>query len=259
VHLVTYRAVLYRIARWQASGRRRYIVLTNPHSIMSCIRNDAMHAATNGAALTLPDGIGVLWAARILRCPQHGRITGPTLMLKMCDWGRQYGMRHFFYGGSPGVSKTLATRMVKRFPGLQIAGFYSPPFREMTAEEDETCIRAINDSRPDIVWVGLGAPRQEIWMARHVDRIVAHALIGVGAAFDFHSGNVRWAPEWVRRIGLEWLHRLATEPRRLWKRNLDSPLFMSSVVLQLLRQYWRYWIARSSSQSSPSMPTGSRL
>ena len=129
--------------------------------------------------------------------------------------------------------------MCSRFPGLEVAGTYCPPFRELTPEEDEAAVEAINRSRPDIVWVGLGAPKQEKWMAEHAMCIDATAMIGVGAAFDFHTGNVKWAPWIVRKTGMEWAYRLACEPRRMWRRNLDSPLFLMQVTCQLARRLTR--------------------
>ena len=153
-------------------------------------------------------------------------------MLKLCDWGRKKGYRHFFYGGGEGIADKLAERLSHEYPGLNVSGTFGPPFRQVTYEEDQSIVEKINATRPDIVWVGLGAPKQERWMAKHVGRIKAAAMIGVGAAFDFHSGNVKWAPTLIRRLGLEWAYRLIQEPKRMWRRNLDSPLFLSRVVGQ---------------------------
>ena len=152
--------------------------------------------------------------------------------LKLCDWGREKGYRHFFYGGAKGVADTLAERFTQDYPGLKVAGTYCPPFRLLSEQEDREIVDHINAAKPDIVWVGLGAPKQEKWMATYLGRIKATAMIGVGAAFDFHSGNVKWAPDWIRRIGMEWAYRLALEPKRMWRRNLDSPLFLSKVIAQ---------------------------
>jgi N-acetylglucosaminyldiphosphoundecaprenol N-acetyl-beta-D-mannosaminyltransferase len=130
------------------------------------------------------------------------------------------------------VADRLAGQLTQRFPGLQVAGMLSPPFRPLTEQEDRDIVERINASAPTIVWVALGAPSQEIWMADHVGRINATAMMGVGAAFDFHSGNIRWAPAWMRRCGLEWAHRLAHEPRRLWRRNMDNLLFLAAILRQ---------------------------
>lgn len=234
-NLIDYDRTLEAILQWRKSNQRNYVTITNPHSVMMCLRDHEMRRATAQAGLTLPDGAGAILAANILGYPHHKRVTGPTLMLKLCDWGRQHGLRHFFYGGSEGVADLLAQRFGDKLPGLEIAGTYCPPFRPLTDEEDETIVKAINATKPDVVWVGLGAPKQEKWMSEHLGKIKATAMIGVGAAFDFHSGNVKWAPGWVRKLGIEWAYRLAQNPRRMWRRNLSSPIFLTIVLCQRLR------------------------
>ncbi len=231
---IDYDEVLATVRQWPLEAPSRCITITNPHSVLLCRSDEDMQKATCNAALTLPDGVGVILAARILGLRHQGRVTGPTLMLRLCDQGRAHGLRHFFYGGAEGVAKTLAERLTRQFPGLAVAGEYCPPFRAMTAEEDAQAVSRINEARPDIVWVGLGAPKQEKWMAQHADRVAARALIGVGAAFDFHSGRVRWAPAWIRYIGMEWAYRLAQEPRRMYGRNLNNLRFLAGVLGQRL-------------------------
>lgn len=228
--MTSYDAAIDMIECWRASGECHYVAITNPHSVMLCYRDMEMRRATEMAGMTLPDGVGILFAARLLGYPHNGRVTGPMLMLKLCDWGRKYGYRHFFYGGAKGVAEKLAENLKKKYPELEIAGIYAPPFRSVTKQEDRNIVDMINSKKPDIVWVGLGAPKQEIWMAEHLGRIHATAMIGVGAAFDFHSGNVKWSPDWIRKLGLEWVYRLAQNPRRMWRRNLDSPLFLTMVL-----------------------------
>lgn len=232
--LIAYEIVMKTIEQWRQAGQRRYVAITNPHSVLLCHRDKMMLRATHDAGLVLPDGIGIVLAARLLGYPRCGRATGPTLMLKLCDWGRKKGYRHFFYGGAEGVADKLADKLSHEYPGLNVAGTYCPPFRTLCEREDLEVIDKINSAGPDILWVGLGAPKQEKWMAEHVGRINATAMIGVGAAFDFHSGKVKWAPSFVRRLGLEWAYRLIQEPRRMWRRNLDSPLFLSRVMRQRL-------------------------
>ena len=232
--LIYYNNVVEAIERWRQNNKRHYITLTPPHSVLMCHRSEQMRQATAGADLTLPDGIGIILAAQVLGFPHKGRVTGPMLMLKICDWGRRYGYRHYFYGGKEGVAKKLAKCLSEKLPGIQIAGTYSPPFRVLDDDEDEKVIEMINSYEPDIVWVGLGAPKQEKWMASHISKIAATAMIGVGAAFDFHSGNIVWAPASVRKLGLEWAYRLSKEPTRLLRRNLDSPLFLAKIVQQRL-------------------------
>lgn len=245
--LIAYNVVMETIERWRANGESHYITITNPHSVILCHRDEQMREATAGAGLTLPDGVGIILAAKLLGYPHRGRVTGPTLMLKLCDWGRAKGLKHFFYGGSPDVAETLTEKLKRSYPGLTVAGTYHPPFRELTPVEDAEIVRQINDTEPDIVWVGLGAPKQEKWMAEHLGRIQATAMIGVGAAFDFHSGNVKWTPAWARRFGLEWAYRLIQNPKRMWCRNLDSPLFLIKVIQQRLSM-----ILRSKTKTLPS-------
>jgi N-acetylglucosaminyldiphosphoundecaprenol N-acetyl-beta-D-mannosaminyltransferase len=145
------------------------------------------------------------------------------------------GYRHFFYGGGPGVPERLIDCLQKRFTGLQVVGGYSPPFRPLTAEEDAEVVQRINAAKPDFVWVGLSTPKQERWMSEHRDRLTAPVLLGVGAAFDFHSGIKKQAPRWMQYGGLEWIYRLGQEPRRLWRRYLrNNPLFLWHILLQSL-------------------------
>jgi N-acetylglucosaminyldiphosphoundecaprenol N-acetyl-beta-D-mannosaminyltransferase len=228
--LVDYETVIATVEEWRNRGHRSYLAISNPHSVMVCHRDPAMRNATLGAGMVLPDGVGITLAARILGYPHRGRVTGPALMLRLCDWGRQKDYRHFFYGGAPGVADDLAVRLTDRFPGLRIVGSYSPPFRPLTPEEDMEVIERINATHPDILWVGLGAPKQEKWIAEHRDRLDATVCIGVGAAFDFHSGRVPWAPAWVRKAGLEWVVRLLLEPQRMWRRNWDNLVFLSRIL-----------------------------
>jgi N-acetylglucosaminyldiphosphoundecaprenol N-acetyl-beta-D-mannosaminyltransferase len=159
------------------------------------------------------------------------RVYGPDLMLAVLGRAAERGWSSFFYGGAEGTPELLASRLQERFPGLRIAGTYSPPFRPVTAEEDEAIVARINDARPDLVWVGLSTPKQERWMDAHVGRLAAPAMLGVGAAFDIHAGNLRQAPRWMQRNGLEWLYRLYREPRRLWRRYLrNNPAFVLAVM-----------------------------
>ena len=226
--------VLQAVIRWRADNRREHITLTNPHSVMLCRRDEMMRRATRYAGLTLPDGVGIVLAARLLGYGRRQRLTGPSLMLEMCDLGRRYGIRHFFYGGVEGVAESLAQRMQARFPGLRVVGTHCPPFRDLTFEEDDEIVDQINECEPDVLWVGLGDPKQEKWILAHRDRLRVPAMIGVGAAFDFHTGRASWAPSWIRKMGLEWAHRLACEPKRMWRRNLDSPLFLGVVLSHVM-------------------------
>lgn len=234
-NLITYNAVMETIQRWRANGEFHYVTMTNPYSVILCHRDEQMREATAGAGLTVPDGVGIIIAAHLLGYKSNGRVTGPKLMVKLCDWGRKHGYRHYFYGGAEGVAESLADRLSKIFPGLQVAGMHSPPFQPLFKKEDQAIVEKINATNPDIVWVGLGTRKQEIWMAQHLGKIKATAMIGVGQAFDIHSGMIKWAPAWIRNFGLEWAYRLAKEPKRLWRRNLEAPTFMYKVIRQRLR------------------------
>ncbi len=233
--LIDARTVLETICEWREAGRREYITLDNPHAVMLSRRDPRMSAAMRDAALNLPDGVGIVLAASILSLPHQGRVTGPESMLFICDQGRRFGLTHYLYGGADGTADKLAERLRTLYPGIRIVGTYAPPFRPTNAREDAAIIDRINRTAPDLVWVGLGAPKQEIWMSAHRPDLNATALIGVGAAFDFHSGNVRWCPKWLRAAGLEWAYRLTQEPRRLWRRSLNSAAFLAVVLKQRFR------------------------
>jgi N-acetylglucosaminyldiphosphoundecaprenol N-acetyl-beta-D-mannosaminyltransferase len=177
----------------------------------------------------------LVWLCRLAGFRPVERVYGPDLMLAVCEYGVERGYRHFFFGGGPDVPAALAGRLAHRIAGLRVAGVISPPFGETSEPEEERLIGQINDAHPDIVWVGLGTGTQEHWMARHRPRLEAPVLIGVGAAFDFLSGTKPQAPRWMQRSGLEWLFRLLSEPRRLWPRYRQYPLFLILIAAQLAR------------------------
>jgi N-acetylglucosaminyldiphosphoundecaprenol N-acetyl-beta-D-mannosaminyltransferase len=212
------------------------VCVTGVHGVMESQRDETLRRIHNEAGLVTPDGMPMVWWARAHGHAHVRQVCGPDLMLAFCDRSLTAGYRHFFYGGGVGVADLLAQRLMKRFPGLVVAGTYTPPFRPLTAEEDADVTARINGSGADIVWVGLSTPKQEHWMADHRGLLDAPVLIGVGAAFDFHAGLKRRAPRWMRPLGLEWLFRLSTEPRRLWKRYLkNNPAF----AMLTLQEIWR--------------------
>lgn len=231
-NLISYRDVMDICDFWRDKGESHYVTFAPIYSISLCHRDRQMQKATEQASLTLPDGIGNVFAAHLLGYAHEGRVTAPLTMLNICDWGRERNYRHFFYGGAEGVAERLAQRLMRLYPGLNIAGTYCPPFRHPSERESRKIIDLINASMPDIVWVCLGAPKQEIWMADHIGRIEATVMMGVGAAFNFISGNIKWAPEWVRKLGLEWIYRTIQEPRHIWRRHLIIPGFFFSVIRQ---------------------------
>jgi N-acetylglucosaminyldiphosphoundecaprenol N-acetyl-beta-D-mannosaminyltransferase len=188
------------------------------HTLVEATDNGRLRDALNHEdAVAAPDGMPLVWVGRAMG-QDVGRVCGPDLMPLLIDRARPQEARHFFYGGAPGVAETLAARLAELFPGIVVAGTHSPPFRALTPEEDQAEVELINTARPDYVWVGLGSPKQDLWIADHRSRLDAAVLFAVGAAFDFHSGGLRRAPVWMQRIGMEWLYRLLAEPRRLLKR-----------------------------------------
>jgi N-acetylglucosaminyldiphosphoundecaprenol N-acetyl-beta-D-mannosaminyltransferase len=224
---------LAAIAGWVARSEPRYVCVTPAHAIMDCYDNPALRAIYNASGLTTPDGMAVVWWLKLHRQRHVTRVYGPDLLQAVCAHLADSGARHYFYGGAPGVAEKLVARLRRQVPGLQVAGIISPPFRALTAEEDAEVRRQIAASQADIVWVGIGSPRQEMWMAEHCGQVGAPVLVGVGAAFDFLSGSKPQAPLWVQRSGLEWLFRLFSEPRRLWKRYvLGYPRFVVLAALQ---------------------------
>lgn len=216
--------------------RRGYICLGTAHGLTEARRTADLRRIYNEAWLTTPDGMPLVW----LGPDGVERVYGPDLMLAVCEAGRAAGLRHYFYGGIPGVADELARRLRARFPGLEVAGTFTPPFRELEDAEAGALRSEVARVRPDVIWVGLSSPKQEKFMARHWRDLEAGVMIGVGAAFDFHSGRVRQAPRWIQRSGFEWFFRLCTEPRRLGPRYLTTtPLFALRVLAQKcgLRKY----------------------
>ena len=236
VSAITMGQAVRTIGGWIASRSPNYVCITGVHGVMESVSDETLRAIHTRAGLVTPDGMPLVWLAWHAGYPHVERVYGPDLMLAVCSASASHGWRHFFYGGGPGVGDRLVTRLRSRFPTLDVAGVYSPPFRAITPEEDEVVVETINAAHADIVWIGLSTPKQERWMAAHIGRVNAPVLIGVGAAFDFHAGLKRQAPPWMQRSGLEWSFRLMTEPRRLWKRYLtNNPRFVWKIGLQLLR------------------------
>lgn len=226
---------LAAIDDWIARDEPNYVCVTGVHGVMESYRNETVRAIHNAAGLVVPDGTPLVWLSRLKGFQHVKRVYGPDLMLALCKRSAARQYRHFLYGAAPGVCVQLAGRLQVKFPELKIVGSYSPPFRILNREEDRKIVDDINSTCPDIVWVGMSTPKQEVWMAQHVGRLSAPVLIGVGAAFDFHAGLKRQAPRWMMRAGLEWLFRLVQEPRRLGPRYIyNNPLFVGLIISQLL-------------------------
>lgn len=210
-------AAVKEIGRFIREGRREYVCITGVHGVMECQRDPVLMEIHNRSGLTTPDGMPMVWAGRWVGAPIE-RVYGPDLMLEICARGQEPGWRHFLYGGAQGVPELLAGALQRRFSDLQIVGTHSPPFRELSESELSEVVQTINESHADIVWVGLSTPKQERWMHGVRPLLNTAVLVGVGAAFDIHTGRTRQAPSWMQKTGLEWLFRLLSEPRRLWRR-----------------------------------------
>ena len=224
-----------------AAGEKGYVCVAAVHTVMACQEDDELLAAVLGSSLTVPDGQPLVWAMNALGHDLSHRVYGPDLMALSCERAARTGTRMYLYGGRDDEALSLLRmRLVGRYPGLNIVGGHAPPYRPLTSEEEDAVIAAINASGADVVWVGIGVPKQEKWMAAMRDRLEAPVLIGVGAAFDFHAGLVPQAPRVMQRMGLEWAYRLSREPRRLWKRYLRyNPRFVVGFLRQWLRHQTR--------------------
>ena len=201
--------------------RGKYICVANVHTTVTSYDDKDYQKIQNNAVLALPDGGPLSDFSRRQGYTEARRVTGPDLMREILSVSAEKGWRHYFYGSTPETLELLRKKIEERYPGVLIAGMMSPPFRELTPEEDEKAVDAINAAPPDFVWVGLGAPKQERWMAAHEDRVQA-LMIGVGAAFDYEAGNIRRAPRWMQKHSLEWLYRLLQDPKRLFGRYLNT-------------------------------------
>lgn len=231
---LTWRQALDTLAAWSAQRRSRYVCICNVHSVVTARFDPVFREVLANCDMATPDGAPLAWFLRKRGHPSQERINGPDLMLRYFAEAADRGEKIYLYGGRPEILVSLRIRLQERFPGLIIAGHYSPPFRPLTPEEDAAVVREINASGAGSVWVSLGCPKQEKWMARQAGRINA-VMVGVGAAFDYHAGAVTRAPPWMQRYGLEWLHRLASDPRRLWRRYLvTNTLFIYYACAQLL-------------------------
>lgn len=234
VDSTNYSQAVSTVIGWADRIESRYVCIANVHMVMVSHDSPGFRQIINTADLVTPDGMPLVWMLRLKGKLNQPRVYGPTLMLHVLESAAWNGVPVGFYGGAPEVLQSLIKRMQTRYKELNVAFSFSPPFRAMNLEEDESVVKKINDSNARILFVGLGCPKQEIWMAEHRGKVKA-VMLGVGAAFDFHSGLKRQAPAWMQRIGLEWLFRLVTEPRRLWKRYLyHNPRFLVLAVADLL-------------------------
>lgn len=200
--------------------KKAYVCVAPVSTIVSCQEDENYRRVVNGADMVTPDGMPVVWCAKLAGHGEVRRTYGPDLMLMVCERGVEKGYKHFFYGATPEVLRKLEARLADRSPGINVVGRYAPPFRELSAQEEQEIVDKIDQLGPDIVWIGLGSPKQDFWMKQIRGKLNAPVLIGVGAAFDFLSGAKPQAPRWMQNVGLEWFFRLCNEPKRLWKRYL---------------------------------------
>lgn len=238
VSTTSYEEVSATCAAWiaeRSAERGRYICVTSVHGVMEARRNERIRSILNDADIVTPDGMPLVWALRSFGAVSQGRVYGPNLMLVLCERAQTSAHRIFLYGGTAETLDALERNLRQRYPDLMIAGKYSPPFRPLTPNEDEEICRLIRAARPDLIFVGISTPKQELWMASHIAQFPGSVMIGVGAAFDFHAGRVRQAPIWMQTHGLEWFYRLTQEPERLWRRYiLITPRFLPFWGMQKL-------------------------
>lgn len=236
IDAVTWDETISKISDWSQRKESRYICICNVHSVVTASLDARFASTLQHADMATPDGAPVAWAMRRIGFRGQKRINGPDLMLKYCAHAEKNGEKIFLYGGKQNTLDILQVKLNKLFPDLIIAGHYSPPFRDLTDEEDAQIVNKINASGAGTLWVSLGCPKQEIWMENHKHRIKA-VMIGVGAAFDYHAGTISRAPNWMQRLGLEWFHRLSAEPKRLWKRYLiTNSIFITRIPKSIIEQ-----------------------
>lgn len=234
IDALTWSEALERVTTWGAARESRYVCICNVHSVVTAQGDSSFSRVLAEADLCTPDGAPVAWMLRRLGFGDQQRINGPDLMWKYLARAEALGQVVSFYGGSAKTLDILTARIREAFPNVKIGVSISPPFRALTAEEDEADVKSINECGTAVLFVGLGCPKQESWMAQHRGRVAA-VMIGVGAAFDYHAGTIQRAPLWMQQSGLEWLHRLASEPRRLWRRYLvTNSIFIVQAAKQLL-------------------------
>lgn len=235
VDATSYEDASRRVVRWAQQGRSAYVCVASVHMVMEAFDSRVFQRVVNGAALVTPDGRPLVWALKSLKAKGASQVRGTDLTTRVVEQAAREGVPIGLYGGTPELLESFVRVLEARFPGVKVVCRIAPPFRPLTPEEDESVTQQIVASGARILFVGIGCPKQENWMAAHKERIPA-VMLGVGAAFDFHTGRVRQAPRWMQSAGLEWVYRLAMDPRRLWKRYAKhNPRFVGLLALQLLK------------------------
>jgi N-acetylglucosaminyldiphosphoundecaprenol N-acetyl-beta-D-mannosaminyltransferase len=235
VHATSMDRALARLQTAVAQNEKGYVCVTGVQGVMEAQMDSNLKRIINGALLTIPDGRPTVWVGWLRGLFQMRQVTGPTMMLRICALSPENGYKHFFYGGNDGVADQLKESLTQRYPGLNVVGTYTPPFRPLTTEEEADLTRQVAELKPDFFWVGLSTPKQERFMDQYCSKLDAKIMLGVGAAFDMHTGRIKDAPYWMKFTGLQWIHRIWQDPKRLWKRYLvNNPKFVYQIALQLL-------------------------
>jgi N-acetylglucosaminyldiphosphoundecaprenol N-acetyl-beta-D-mannosaminyltransferase len=226
---------LQRITVALQGSHKGYVCVAGVHGVMEAQRCPQLLDVYAGSEMTIPDGMPLVWVGHLQGHATMQRVTGPDLMLEVFRRKQFANLTHFLFGGDEYVAKELRGNLLDRFPWTKILGTYEPPFRELTASEEERFIATIRELKPDIIWVGISCPKQELLMARLLPMLETKLMFGVGAAFDYHTGRIRDCAEWIKRAGLQWLHRLVQDPRRLWRRYLrNNPAFVWRIFWQIV-------------------------
>jgi N-acetylglucosaminyldiphosphoundecaprenol N-acetyl-beta-D-mannosaminyltransferase len=238
-------------------GGKGYICVTSVHGVMEAQRDPVLKSVLNASFLTTPDGMPTVWVGKHQGFAME-RVYGPEFMLNFFRQAGSLGYRHFLYGGNEGVAEALKASLESMVPGLQVVGTYTPPFRPLLTEEFQELKELVDQTRPDVMWIGLSTPKQERFMAEYLSRLDVQLMVGVGAAFDIHTGRIDDAPAWIKKIGMQWLHRLVQDPGRLWKRYLvNNPIFLWKIFLQLSGlQTFRVPLTGTSAERTPSSQVG---
>lgn len=236
VHAVNMQTAVQAVAGAVSAGNKGYVCVTGVHGIMEARKSTVMRDVLNSAFLNVPDGMPVVWVGRSQGFREIRRVYGPDLMMAVCAMSVRKGWRHFLYGGKPGVVEKLQAVLHERFPGIVISGTFTPPFRPLNSEEKNDLQERVHKLKPDFFWVGLSTPKQELFMADSLPALDTKIMLGVGAAFDVWTGNIKDSPAWLKKAGLQWAHRLIQEPRRLWRRYaVIVPSFLFLILLQAFR------------------------
>jgi len=235
VHATSMDRAVARIETALRDNVKGYVCFTGVQGIMEAQVDANLKRIINNSVLTAPDGRPTVWVGWLRGFFEMRQLTGPDLMLRICSLSEEKRYTHFFYGGNEGVAQKLKDALTGRFPNMRVVGTYSPPFRPLNAEEETELIRMVAESKPDFLWVGLSTPKQERFMDQYIAKLDAKLMFGVGAAFDIHSERIKDAPYWMKLTGVQWLHRIYQDPKRLWKRYLvNNPKFLYQIMLELL-------------------------